>query len=72
MSEQRADYGDHVGVEFVAEVRQIKTMADHTINITLNIPEYCTEQAKKLLDWLADEVKVIIVSPDSRKATGRK
>jgi hypothetical protein len=32
-------------VEFVAEVRQVKTMADHTVNLTLNMPEYCVQQA---------------------------
>ena len=44
-----------------AELRQIKTMADHTANIVLNIPEDCREQIKVLLDWLADEVTVVIV-----------
>ena len=39
-------------VEIRAELRQVKTMADHTFNITLNIPEDCREQVKKMLDWL--------------------
>jgi len=38
-------------VEFEAEVRAVKTMADGTINVTLNLPEYCIEQAKKFIDW---------------------
>ena len=38
-------------IEFQAEVRAVKTMADGTINVTLNIPEYCLEQAKKFIDW---------------------
>ena len=38
-------------IEFQAEVRAVKTMADGTINITLNLPEYCLEQAKKFIDW---------------------
>ena len=47
-------------VEIRAEVRQIKTMADHTINVTLNLPEDCLEQAKILLGWQGNEVKAVI------------
>ena len=47
-------------VEVRAEVRQIKTMADHTVNITLNIPEDCIEQIKVMMDWLGLEVKAVI------------
>lgn len=52
-------------VEFRAEVRQVKTMADHTVNIILNLPEDCIEQAKVLMDWLGLEVGAVIVSPDA-------
>jgi preprotein translocase subunit SecA len=48
-------------VEIRAELRQIKTMADHTANVTLNVPEYCREQVKVLLDWLGLNVGVVIV-----------
>ena len=48
-------------VEVRAELRQIKTMADGTINIVLNLPEDCREQAKVMLDWLQEEVKAVIV-----------
>lgn len=47
-------------VEIEAEVRQIKSMADHTYNVTLNVPEYCVEQVKVMLDWLQAQVKVVI------------
>ena len=53
-------------VEIRAELRQIKTMADHTFNITLNIPEDCREQVKKMLDWLGLEVKAVIVSESAK------
>ena len=36
---------------FQAEVRAVKTMADGTVNVTINLPEYCLEQAKKFIDW---------------------
>jgi len=47
-------------VEIRAEVRMIKPMADHSINVTLNLPETCLEQAKILLGWHGDEVKAVI------------
>jgi hypothetical protein len=48
-------------IEVRAEVRQIKTMADGTVNVILNLPEDCKEQCKVLLDWLGYEVKAVIV-----------
>lgn len=47
-------------VEIRAEVRQIKTMADGTVNVILNLPEDCKEQCKVLLDWLGHEIKAVI------------
>lgn len=47
-------------VEVRAEVRQIKTMVDGSINVILNLPEDCKEQAKKLIDWQGLEVKAVI------------
>jgi len=47
-------------VEIRAEVRQVRTMADHTVNVILNLPEDCMEQAKILLGWQGDEVKAVI------------
>ena len=47
-----------------AELRQIKTMADNSANVTLNIPEDCMEQVKVLLDWLSLEVRVLIEVKD--------
>jgi hypothetical protein len=52
-------------VEIRAELRQIKTMADGTINITLNLPEDCKPQVKVMLDWLGLEVKAVIEVSDS-------
>jgi hypothetical protein len=36
-------------VEFDFQVRQVKSMADHSINITLNLPEYAADQASELI-----------------------
>ena len=53
--------GDEIrAVEIRAELRQVKTMADHTFNITLNVPEDCREQVKKMLDWLGMELRGVI------------
>lgn len=49
-------------VEVRAELRQIRTMADGTVNVLLNMPEDCIPQVKVLLDWLGLEVKVVIVN----------
>lgn len=51
-------------VEIRAELRQVKTMVDHTVNVTLNLPEDCIEQVKVLLDWLGLEVGVVIANTD--------
>ena len=47
-------------VEIRAEVRQLKTMADGTVTLVLNIPEDCMNQVKVMLDWLGLEVKAVI------------
>ena len=48
-------------VKFEAELRQVKSMADRSYNLTLNIPEYNLEQAQELMGWLLDHVAVAIV-----------
>jgi hypothetical protein len=52
---------DIVAVELVAELTQIRTMADGTYRVTLDCPEYMLEQIRVLLGWLKDEVKVVMV-----------
>ena len=42
---------DPARVEFHAEVRAVKTMADGTVNVTLNLPEYHLDAAKRFMDW---------------------
>ncbi len=51
-------------VEVRAELRQIKTMADGTVNIVLNLPEDCKEQVKVLLDWLGYELHSVMSLSD--------
>ena len=51
---------DIKAIEFVAELRQVKTMTDGSISIYLNLPEHCREQAKVLLDWHHLEVYGIL------------
>jgi hypothetical protein len=46
-------------VEFVAEVRQVKTMADGTVNLTLNLPEYCKPQAAWFMQHQGEMVKSV-------------
>lgn len=49
------------GVEFVAEIRQVKTMADHTFNLTLNLPEYNDAQAAWFLQHHGAQVQGMAV-----------
>ena len=53
---------DIKAVEIRAELRQIKTMADGTVNIVLNLPEDCKEQVKVMLDWLGYELRAVIAN----------
>ncbi len=52
---------DVKAVEFVSEVRQVKTMADHTVNVTLNLPENCVQQAAWFMQHQGDMVKCVSV-----------
>ena len=52
-------------VEIRAEVRQIRTMADGTVNLILNLPEDCMPQVKVLLDWIGLEVRALIAGGDT-------
>lgn len=49
-------------VEVRAEIRQIKTMVDGSVSVTINLPEDCREQVKVLLDWIGLEVRAVIAS----------
>ena len=51
---------DVKAVEFEAEVRPAKQMADRTHNIVLNVPEYCIEQALEIQRHTNELVKVVI------------
>jgi hypothetical protein len=63
-------------VEIRAELRQIKTMADHTVNVTLNVSEEFLPQAQVLMGWLLDEIGVVMVNateePNERPEKSRK
>ena len=53
--------GKPVAVEFEAEMRQVKSMADGTYNITINVPEYCLEQVQVLMGWLKELLQIVAV-----------
>lgn len=67
--------GEAIAVELQAELRQVKSMADHSFNIVLNVGEQYLSQVQTLMGWLQNEVGLVIVDgdlPDSRQGTGRK
>jgi hypothetical protein len=45
-------------IKFDAEVRQVKTMADGTVNLVLNLPEYAIAQAQWFLAHIGDYCQV--------------
>ena len=55
-------------VEIRAEVRKVATCVDHTVTITLNLPENCIKQAQVLMSWIGYEVHAVIekVQPQNR------
>ena len=55
-------------IKFEAEIRNIKSCADRSYNLILNIPEYELEQARELMGMLLDHVAVAIVKVDSSKS----
>jgi len=59
-------------IHFDAELRSIKSMADHTFNVILNIPEYNIEQVQQMMTMLGDMVAVAMVkvSEDKQKEYG--
>jgi len=39
-------------------------MADFTLNVTINLPESCKEQAKKFIDWQGKMIRIVVVLED--------
>lgn len=48
-------------IKFDCELRQIRSMSDHTFNVIINIPEYNVEQVQELMTMLGDMVAVAMV-----------
>ena len=59
--ENEGDLAEPVAVEFEAEMRQVKSMADGTYNIILNVPEYCLPQVQTMMGWLKELVQAVMV-----------
>lgn len=58
--------GKPVAVEFEAEMRQVKSMADGTYNVVLNVPEYCLPQVQTMMGWLNGMVKIVMVNEEKQ------
>lgn len=48
---------DKKAVEFQCQLKRVRTMADGTVDVTLNLPEYSKEQVKVMFDWLLWELR---------------
>ena len=51
-------------IHFDAELRQIRSMADHTFNVIINVPEYNIEHVQQMMTMLGDMVAVAMVKAD--------
>ena len=63
-AENKGGMAETVAVEFEAEMRQVKSMADGTYNIVLNVPEYCLPQLQTMMGWLKSLVRVVMVNEE--------
>ena len=52
-------------VEIDTELRQIKSMADGSFNVTFNVPEYCIRHVAVMMEWIHCIVKVVAQLDDS-------
>ena len=59
-------------IEFDFLVRQIKTMADHSVNLTLNIPEYNHDAAAQLIRKIDGFGKCALVFKELQNDTIKK
>lgn len=55
---------EQFAVEASAEIRQVKTMADFSVNVVLNFPEPFKPAAKKFIDWQGKMVRIVAVLED--------
>ena len=62
--DDEGDLAEPVAVEFEAEMRQVKSMADGTYNSVLNVPEYCLPQVREMMGWLKELVRVVMANEE--------
>ena len=47
-------------VEVRAELRQLKTKSDGSVDWIFNVPEFCIPQTKVVLDWLQCDLRLVV------------
>ena len=55
-----------VAAEYKAEVRQVKSMVDHSYNVTFNLGEDMLPVVQRLMECIGLEVTGTVIFPDSR------
>lgn len=59
---------EQIAIEFTAEVRALKTMADYSANLTLNVPEYYKPAIMETFSkWQGQMVRVVAVMEEQTK-----
>ena len=63
-------------MNFDAEVRQVKTMVDGSVNVTLNLPEYHVAEAQLLMAMIGDmvscEIRLAGIKQDDKPARRKR
>lgn len=55
---------EQIAIEASAEVRQVKTMSDYSVSVTINFPESFKPVIKKFIDWQGKMIRIIAVLED--------
>ena len=53
-------------MQFEAEVRQVKSMVDGSVNVTFNLPEYHVSEAQQLMAMIGDMVRCDVIADDKQ------
>ena len=61
-------------LKFECEIRQVKTMVDRSVNVTINLPEYHMREAAILMEHINElaGIAIVLIDPDSRSESGGK
>ena len=66
---------DIKAVEIEGTIKRLRTMADGSIDLTINLPEYCGAQAGQMIAWINELVGGVLeikANDEQKSAKSRK